>query len=189
MQRQRQSIIAMKASIARQSRSLLKKAEAHPSNGFFVLPPPAGGPPYAAERECPPLPADEVDQLVKHAGAASSVSPDLLRSVMKEESGFRPCAVSGKGAMGLMQLMQSTADDFGVRDAFNSQENVTAGAKFLRQLINLYNGDLALALSAYNAGPRRVDPSMGIPAIPQTMEYVNRVLSVLPISELSGSGD
>jgi len=107
------------------------------------------------------------------------VSPDLLRTVMKEESGFRPCAVSGKGAMGLMQLMGATADELGVGNAFDPRENVTAGAKFLRQLIDLYNGDLTLALSAYNAGPGRVDPSLGIPEIPETMDYVHRILSAV----------
>jgi soluble lytic murein transglycosylase-like protein len=87
--------------------------------------------------------------------------------------------------MGLMQLMETTASDLGVRNAFDPRENVTAGARLMRQLINLYDGDLTLALSAYNAGSGRVDPSFGIPAIPETMDYVNKVLSAFHASELA----
>lgn len=82
-----------------------------------------------------------------------------------------------------MQLMEATADDLGVRNAFDPRENVTAGARLLKQLINLYNGDMTLALSAYNAGPGRVDPSSGIPRIPETMDYVNKILSIFQASE------
>jgi soluble lytic murein transglycosylase-like protein len=85
--------------------------------------------------------------------------------------------------MGLMQLMEATAGDLGVRDVFDPRENVTAGARLLKRLINLYNGDLTLALSAYNAGPGRVDPSFGIPEIPETMDYVNKILSVFQATE------
>jgi len=85
--------------------------------------------------------------------------------------------------MGLMQLMEATASDLGVRNVFDPRENVTAGARFLRRLIDLYSGDLTLALSAYNAGPGRVDASFGIPEIPETIDYVNRVLSVVQPSK------
>jgi soluble lytic murein transglycosylase-like protein len=188
VQRQMLSVTRMKttaieASISRQKNSVAKQLGPEASGAFFLLPPPAASVPGSAEPECPALPSAEVDELVTQAGKASSVSPDLLRSVMKEESGFYPCAVSGKGAMGLMQLMGPTANELGVRNAFDPRENVTAGAKFLRQLLDLYSGDLTLALSAYNAGPGRVDASLGIPEIPETMDYVNRVLSVLQASE------
>ncbi|HEX4276067.1 MAG TPA: lytic transglycosylase domain-containing protein [Bryobacteraceae bacterium] len=182
IQRQQASILAMKASIDARVRSGSAKSEMNAHGGFFLLPP-VDTLANAPAPQCNALPQPEVDELVTRAGEASSVPADLLRSVMKQESGFRPCAVSGKGAMGLMQLMQATANDMGVRDAFDPQENVTAGAKFLKQLINLYGGDLTLALSAYNAGPARVNSSLGVPAIPETMDYVNRVLSVVPISE------
>jgi soluble lytic murein transglycosylase-like protein len=176
---------AMKTPPAAQTRSVTSEPKTGPHGDFFLLPPPAVGPPLFVKPECEPLPVAEVDELVTQAGDASSVSPDLLRSVMKQESGFRPCAVSEKGAMGLMQLMETTANDFGVRNAFDPRENVTAGARLMRQLINLYDGDLTLALSAYNAGSGRVDPSFGIPKIPETMDYVNKVLSVLQASELT----
>jgi soluble lytic murein transglycosylase-like protein len=175
-QRQMQSINRQKRSVARQS-------------GFFLLPPPAAGRTGSAEPPCAALPSAEVDDLVTQAGEASSVSPELLRSVMKEESGFRPCAVSEKGAMGLMQLMGATATELGVRNAFDPRENVTAGAKFLRQLIDLYSGDLTLALSAYNAGPGRVDAAFGIPEIPETMNYVNRILSKQSGAAAESAGD
>jgi soluble lytic murein transglycosylase-like protein len=178
----RMKTAATKTSIAVQARSAGKAPRAGQGTEFFLLPPPAGGPHILIQPQCEPLPDTQVDELVTRAAGDSSVSPDLLRSVIKEESGFRPCAVSEKGAMGLMQLMEGTADDLGVKNAFDPRENVTAGAKFLRQLINLYDGDLTLALSAYNAGPGRVDPSLGIPKIPETVDYVNRILSVFQAS-------
>ena len=174
---------SIEASIDRQKRSVAKQPRTDSSGGFFVLPPPTAGRPDSAEPQCAALPSTEIDELVTQAGEASSVSPDLLRSVMKQESGFRPCAVSGKGAMGLMQLMGPTADELGVKNAFDPRENANAGAKFLRQLIDLYSGDLSLALSAYNAGPGRVDAAFGVPRIPETMNYVNRILSGVPGSE------
>jgi len=174
---------SIEASIERQKRSLAKQPGTDSSGGFFLLSPPAASRPDSAEPQCEALPSAEVDDLVTQAGEASKVPPALLRSVMKEESGFRPCAVSGKGAMGLMQLMGPTADELGVRDAFDPRENATAGAKFLRQLIDLYSGDLTLALSAYNAGPGRVDAAAGMPRIPETMNYVNRILSAVQGSE------
>jgi soluble lytic murein transglycosylase-like protein len=179
----RMTATAMNTSIAAQMRSLARQPGTESRGGFFMLPPPAGGRSAPAEPQCKALPSAEVDELVTQAGEASSVSPDLLRSVIKQESGYRPCAVSGKGAMGLMQLMEATANDLGVRNAFDPRENVTAGARFLRQLIDLYSGNLTLALSAYNAGPGRVDASFGIPEIPETMDYVNRVLSVVQPSK------
>jgi len=194
VQRQMLSIARMnkasiEASIDRQKRSVAKQPGTDSSGGFFLLPPPAAGHLDSPEPQCAALPSAEVDDLVTQAGAASKVSPDLLRSVMKQESGFRPCAVSGKGAMGLMQLMGPTADELGVRNAFDPRENATAGAKLLRQLIDLYSGDLTLALSAYNAGPGRVDAAFGVPRIPETMNYVNRILSAVQGSETPRQSD
>jgi hypothetical protein len=182
-QRQLVSVARMKTSVDAQAQSVTKQPKSRPSSEFFLLPPPPKGPPLLGKPLCDPLPVTEVDELVTEAGDASSVSPDLLRSVIKQESGFRPCAVSDKGAMGLMQLMETTAGDLGVKNAFDPKENVTAGAKFLKQLLNLYEGDLPLALSAYNAGPGRVNPSLGIPRIPETMDYVNKILSVFESAE------
>lgn len=174
----RMKTAAIKAPITAQNPRITEEPGTGPPNEFFLLPPLAAVPSVPVAPQCEPLPVAEVDKLVTQAGNAALVPPDLVRSVMKEESGFRPCAVSSKGAMGLMQIMEATADDLGVRNAFDPTENVTAGARLLKQLINLYNGDLSLALSAYNAGPGRIDPSSGIPEIPETIDYVHRIMAV-----------
>jgi soluble lytic murein transglycosylase-like protein len=106
-------------------------------------------------------------------------TPDLLRAVIDRESGFRPCAVSAKGALGLMQLMPETAAELGVADPFDPQENIAGGARFLSQLLEKYKGDITLALGAYNAGPARVDGYQGLPPIPETLNYVADILKKL----------
>jgi soluble lytic murein transglycosylase-like protein len=124
-----------------------------------------------ADRACPPL-ADAANR--------EHLQPELLRGVVQQESGFRPCAVSPKGAMGLMQLMPGTAAQLGVKNPFDPKENVDAGARFLKQLLDIYN-DLPMALGAYNAGPGRVNEAGGVPAIPETLNYIQRIMSLLPI--------
>jgi len=174
--RQQAAITAMQDSIARQRASVQQSAS---TGSFFVLPPPQPMPASGlglAEMACAPLPDGEVRSLVTEAAAHEGVDTDLLLNVMRQESGFRPCAVSVKGAMGLMQLMPDTAGDLGVKDCFDPKENVTAGARFLHQLLNRYNGDVVKALGAYNAGPARVDAVDGIPGIPETMDYVKNIL-------------
>jgi soluble lytic murein transglycosylase-like protein len=128
---------------------------------------------------CVSLPSSEIDALVNKASERTAVAPELIRSVMWQESAFRPCAVSTRGAMGLMQLEPETADDLGVKDAFDPEANVMGGARLLKQLMERYGGDLSMTLSAYNAGSRRVDAAMGVPMIPETMDYVSRILSRL----------
>jgi len=134
----------------------------------FVLPP------------CDPLPSEQLDQLIGESSKQEGVEPDLIRAVITQESGGRPCAISPKGAQGLMQLMPSIVAQFGVHDAFDPKQNVDAGAKLLKQLLGKYNGDIKLTLAAYNAGSGRVDSEGGVPAIPETMNYVVDVLSKLP---------
>ncbi len=104
------------------------------------------------------------------------VDPELVRAVIAQESGFRPCAVSAKGAIGLMQLMPATIEELEVQDALDPGQNIDAGTRLLRRLLDRYNGDLALALAAYNAGPARVDDANGIPPISETMQYVSDLL-------------
>jgi soluble lytic murein transglycosylase-like protein len=128
---------------------------------------------------CSPMPSDDINALVETAAASTSVSAELIRSVMRQESAFRPCAVSAKGAMGLMQLIPGTAAELGVKDAFDPEQNVLGGAKLLKQLMNRYSGDLSLTLSAYNAGTRPVDAAAGVPMIPETIDYVSRILARL----------
>jgi soluble lytic murein transglycosylase-like protein len=101
--------------------------------------------------------------------------------VAQQESGFRSCAVSQKGAMGLMQLMPATAQQLGVHDPFDPAESLSSGAHLLKELLARFNGDTALALGAYNAGPERVAESGGVPQIPETIRYVEQILSKLPI--------
>ncbi len=126
---------------------------------------------------CDPISTMEIDALVGQAAAKQGLPPDRLRDVIRKESAFYPCAVSPKGAMGLMQLMPGTAQDLGVSDAFDPAENVNGGARFLRQLLDRYGGDWRLALGAYNAGPAAVDAAKGVPAFPETQDYVRALLS------------
>ena len=166
-------------------------------DGFFELSRPAtmgvntaAPPPLAplsstpvAFTDCDPLPADQVTSLVDDAADRQSLDRDLLRNVMRQESGFKPCAVSPKGAQGLMQLMPATAWQFGVMDPFDPVQNVDGGAKLLKQLLNRYDGDLGKALGAYNAGPARVDAVNAIPQIPETQDYVKQILSLMSINQ------
>lgn len=104
------------------------------------------------------------------------LDPELIRAVIKVESGFNPHAVSARGAMGLMQLMPETAKEMQVKAPFVAGENIMGGSRYLRQLLDLFDGDLRLVLAAYNAGPSRVLEKRKIPAIPETKQYVERVL-------------
>jgi soluble lytic murein transglycosylase-like protein len=110
------------------------------------------------------------------AGNRYSIDSNLIRAVIKTESNYNPYAVSTKGAMGLMQLMPSTAREMRVSDPFNPTENIYGGVKYLGRLLQILNGDLKLALAAYNAGPAVVIGKNKIPAITETQYYVRRVL-------------
>jgi soluble lytic murein transglycosylase-like protein len=163
------------ASIEKQKNSVRQQLKLAPAiqRSFFITDEPVDS------SACPPLPAIRRQALVDSASRKAGVSADLLTAVIQQESGFRPCAVSEKGAMGLMQLMPSTAIDLGVQDAFDPDQNVEAGAALLKTLLHRYGGDLNRVLGAYNAGPKRVDEAGGVPAIPETMQYVKRILSAL----------
>lgn len=129
--------------------------------------------------DCPALASEEIEPLVKSAATKQAVDPKLLRAVIKQESGFRPCALSVKGAQGLMQLMPETADQLHVGDAFDPEQNINGGAAYLKQLLVKYNGDLKLTLAAYNAGPKRTDEASAVPKIPETEDYVASILADL----------
>jgi soluble lytic murein transglycosylase-like protein len=178
----------MQQSVARQRSSVSKQAGQTEAGDFFVLAPPARlGATVAAiapaSAECDPLPASEVDSLVRQSAKNQDLDEALLRGVIEKESAFRPCAVSSQGAMGLMQLMPATANQLGVGNPFDPADNVEAGAAFLKQLLTRYGGDLPLALGAYNAGPGKVDAAGGVPKIPETQDYVKQVLSTLPVKK------
>ena len=186
--KQRASAPAMEESLARQRSSVAKQTSQADRGGFFVLPPPtalgaAAAAPTATAADCEPLPASEIDSLVGQAARRQDLDEAVLRGVIQQESAFRPCAVSPKGAMGLMQLMPATASDLGVRNPFDPAANLDAGAMFLKELLMRYGGDLSLALGAYNAGPAKVDAAGSVPAIPETQDYVKRILSALPVKK------
>ncbi len=121
----------------------------------------------------------ELDQLIDQNSKTQGVKSELIRAVISQESANRPCAVSVKGAQGLMQLMPATAEQFGVSDPFDPKQNVEAGTKLLKQLLAKYGGDVSLTLSAYNAGSGRVDRDGGVPQIPETQKYVTDILGKL----------
>jgi len=116
--------------------------------------------------------------LVDSISANHGVDAELVRAVMKTESNFNPRAVSNKGALGLMQLIPSTGQRYGVRDFFDPQQNIDGGVRYLKFLLEKFNGDLDLSLAAYNAGENLVERLGRIPAIPETTNYVRRVRAV-----------
>lgn len=119
---------------------------------------------------------NKFDKIIDEASSKFGVPRELIKAVIKAESNFNPIAISPKNAMGLMQLIPSTAKEMGVEDVFDPYQNIIGGTKYLKMLLDRYNGNLFLALSAYNAGPDRVDKTGGIPNIEETQNYVDRVL-------------
>lgn len=118
----------------------------------------------------------DLNSLVRRTASELDVEPELIHAVIRQESGYDPYAVSRKGAKGLMQLMPATARRFGVKDVFDPAENVQGGVKYLRQLLDRYDGDRRLALAAYNAGEGAVDRFGGIPPYRETKDYVDRIV-------------
>ena len=127
-----------------------------------------------------PLPAKAIvkppyRELVEAAAARYNVDADLITSVIAVESNFDPKALSRKNARGLMQLLPETAARLGVQDIYDPQENIDAGTRYLRELLEKYNNDLTLALAAYNAGTDRVEQYGRVPPFTETLSYVRRV--------------
>ena len=133
-----------------------------------------------AQADCEPLQETELAPLVASAATTHQLKPELLRAVIRQESGAKACAVSAKGAMGLMQIMPETAEELRLSDPFDPAQNLQSGAQYLKQMLNKFGGDLKLALAAYNAGPARVTGNPpAVPDIPETRNYVDRILKEL----------
>ena len=123
--------------------------------------------------------ATQYDSIIEKAALSAAVEPNLLRAVIVVESGFNSRAVSKRGAVGLMQLMPATAIRFGVSNPYDPKQNVHAGARYLKFLIDRFGQDVRLALAAYNAGEEAVDRNGGrIPQFAETMAYVPRVMKI-----------
>ena len=171
----RESIEKQLASAARQ-RDAIRQASAEASRQSALA--------KAAVQPCSAISEEEVGPILESAAKAQRLPTKLLRAVIARESGFLSCAVSEKGAKGLMQLMPATAEQFHVKDPFDPQENLEAGAKFLRQLLEKYKGDLGLSLAAYNSGAATVDAAHGIPDIAETRDYVEAIVGKMGIKQI-----
>ena len=119
----------------------------------------------------------QVLNVVNQISKKYNVDEKLVQALIKQESGFNPKARSKAGAMGLMQLMPSTAKNLGVQDPYNMVQNVEGGVKYLKSMLNKYNGNVILALAAYNAGPNAVDKYSGVPPYKETQNYVKSILA------------
>ena len=126
--------------------------------------------------DCDAMPEEQVKPLIDEAAKAQKLPSKLIAAVITQESGYRACAVSEKGAEGLMQLMPETSGKLRVENPFDPKTNIAAGAAYLRWLLEKYKGDLAQALAAYNAGPETVEKAKGEPGIPETQAYVSAIL-------------
>lgn len=146
---------------------------------------------FEAEQIPPPAPPAtpaslSLELAVTQASSLHQIDPDLIRSVIRAESDFNPRARSRKGARGLMQLMPLTASRLGVADPYDPAANVDGGTRYLRELLFVYNNDLAKALAAYNAGPERVNQYNGVPPYHETRAYVARVINDFNRKKLAG---
>jgi soluble lytic murein transglycosylase-like protein len=174
---------AMESSLAKQRASVQRQAKAAGASMTPWTPATASAPPenqsIMFQPFCDPVAQPELSAMIDSAATKNGVAPSVIREVARQESGFRPCVISPKGAEGLMQLMPATQDQFNVIDPFNPRASLEGGTKLLKQLLDRYHGDLSLALSAYNAGAGTVDRAGGIPQIPETRNYVANILGRL----------
>lgn len=175
IEQQRQSLFVQRASLKRQMGD--SNFTSFLGVTFYGMAP---RPLYFAA--CPQLDIGKREELISEAARRQSIEPDLLRAVMHQESGFRPCAVSMQGAMGLMQLMPATITRFRVRDPFDPAQSIYAGAALLRNLLDNYRGNITLALAAYNAGSARIDNAKPETYPAETKGYIVNIMKELGIS-------
>jgi len=134
------------------------------------------------EKAVPVPAAHAYDDLIREASSRYAVDATLIRSVMQTESAFDALAVSRAGAIGLMQLMPDVAEELGVEDPFDPRQNVMGGVKYLRRLLDLYRGNVRLALASYNAGATNVAEYGGVPPFPETQKYVKQITRMVDSS-------
>ena len=126
-----------------------------------------------------PLSGGSFDELLTKAAAREGIDASLLKAVATAESNLDPTAVSSAGAKGVMKLMDGTARELGVTNVFDPAQNIAAGAKYLKQMLNRYGGNVSSALAAYNAGPGTVDAHGGVPPFAETHSYVQKILRTI----------
>src|SRR5215813_984120 len=133
---------------------------------------------HYTESSLPPNGSEWIEKIVQQAANDHAVDPNLVRAIIKVESNFNPQAVSRKGAIGLMQLMPTTAKSLNVRNPYDPAQNVDAGVRHFKELLDSYNGNVELSLAAYNAGAGAVRRSRGIPKYSETRDYVKRITGI-----------
>ncbi len=131
----------------------------------------------AVQANTQPTSKSQILNVVSQISKKHGVDEKLVQALIKQESGFNPKAKSKSGAIGLMQLMPATAKNMGVKDPYNTVQNVEGGVKYLKSMLNKYNGNVILALAAYNAGPGAVDKYSGVPPYKETQNYVKNILA------------
>lgn len=148
---------------------------------IYATPESSGVQPGTPENDssCPVTSPAELDPIFKQAADKYGIDEKLLKAVAKAESNFNPSVVSSAGAIGVMQLMPSTASSLGVANPYDARDNIMGGAKYLSRLLAKYNGNISLALAAYNAGSGNVEKYGGIPPFKETQNYVRKILGYL----------
>lgn len=132
---------------------------------------------------------DQYQSMIQDASGKFGVDPNLIKAVIAAESAGNPRAISSKSAKGLMQLIDSTATSMGVKDVWNPQQNILGGSKYLKQLLDKFDGDTTLAVASYNAGPHAVEKHKGVPPFTETKQYVNRVMNYMRLFEQQESAE
>jgi soluble lytic murein transglycosylase len=121
---------------------------------------------------------NDFSYIIRKKSRKYNIEPSIIKAVITAESNWNPRAVSKKGAIGLMQLMPSTARDMQINNPYDPEENIEAGTRYLRFLLDKFEGNLTLALAAYNAGPGKIERSGGVPPFPETKKFVRKVISI-----------